>query len=252
MRLTLQRLVRKIIDRFESKLPAQNDASNREAIFKLVLVEKANLVCHIGTKKKPIANKTCHSYLAISDHFLIPIGRAHHQHKWSQTTPKDCNVERHSWAPIQDFSDAVSPLPTAEGIGYKAIDATSSLASPSDTKLTKLAPYSRPLIWVREALMQGQVEIPFTECFLIVQTDVSENEQVLLNLDCLLADNSAPAVMANKLLRASYSTLINALHEEGLLDNVTVEKLWGWVAGGPNPGWWQIRSDFSLQSYLVA
>lgn len=93
MRLILQGLVGRIIDRFESKLPAQNNASNREIILNIVHVEKANLICHAGTKKKPIANKTRHSYPATPDHLLIPIGQAHHQHKQSQTTSKDCNVE---------------------------------------------------------------------------------------------------------------------------------------------------------------
>ena len=40
--------------------------------------------------------------------------------------------------------------------------------------------------------------------------------------------------------------LINVFCKEGLLDDVTVEKQWGWMAGGPNLGWWQIQSDFSL------
>lgn len=132
--------------------------------------------------------------------------------------------------------DTVSSLPTVEEVRHKAIDATSSLASLSDTKPTKLAPYSWPLIQVWDTLTQGQVETPFTECFLVVQIDASENDQVLLNLDCFLADNSAPAIMADKLLRASYSTLIDALRKEGLLDDVIVEKLWSCVAGGPNPG----------------
>lgn len=93
MRLTLQERVERIIDSFESKLHAQNDASNREAILNLIHVEKANLVCHVGIKKKPIANETCHSHLAIPDRLPIPIGQAHYQHKQSQITPKDRNVE---------------------------------------------------------------------------------------------------------------------------------------------------------------
>ena len=142
IRLTLQGLVERIIDRFESKLFAQNDASNRETILNLIHVEKANLVCHVGTKKKPIANKTRHFYLAIPDRLPISIGWVYHQHKRSQTTPKDCNIERHSWAPIQNFLDTVSLLLNVEEVRHKAIDAISFLAPPSDTKLTKLASYS--------------------------------------------------------------------------------------------------------------
>lgn len=148
--------------------------------------------------------------------------------------------------------DTVSALPTAERVRQTVIDATFSLPSLSNTTPTKLVPYNRPLIQVEDALTQSQVETHFTEFFLVIQTEALESDQVLLNLDCLLADNSTPAVMADKLLRASYSTLTNAFRQERILDDITGEKLWGWVAGGPNPGWWQIRSDFSLQSCLTA
>lgn len=148
--------------------------------------------------------------------------------------------------------NAIFPLLTAEEIRHKAIDITSSPAFLSNTKLTKLIFYNWPLIRVGDALTQGQVKTPFIECFLVVQTNSSKNNQVLLNLDYLLADNLAPTIMANKLLQTNYLTLINAFRKEGLLDDVTVEKLWSEVAGGQNPGWWQIQSDFFLLLCLVA
>ena len=61
MRLSLQELVGRMIAKFDRILPADNDDFNKEAILKLVHIEKANVARHVETKRKANQHIITHS-----------------------------------------------------------------------------------------------------------------------------------------------------------------------------------------------
>lgn len=71
--LTFEKLVRRITDRFESKLSAPKDTFNQKTMLNLIYFDKPNLICYFGIKKKSIETETFHFFLYMLAYLLIYI-----------------------------------------------------------------------------------------------------------------------------------------------------------------------------------
>lgn len=235
MRLSLRELVERMIAQFDRKLSVDNDAFNKEAILKLVHIEKANVARHVETKRK--ANQDVITHFNGNTPEPIPSRQAHAlPPPTSAPVPSSKrDFKRHGQRPLH--SRPIAPL------NSPSLDRCRQKSPKPDQRLSREVNVSQA---------QRPLENRAAESFLIVRAEATSNDQVLLNLNCLLTDKTAPAVGGDNLYQACYQTMCNVLREEGFLGNETGEKLWGWVASGPSPGWWRIRSSYSLRSCLAA
>lgn len=84
MRLNFYKLIKRIIDKLESKLFIESNMSNKKTILNFVHIKKTNLFCYVSIKKKPIIEKTHYLYLAIPNHLTISLKHTSCQYIKSQ------------------------------------------------------------------------------------------------------------------------------------------------------------------------
>lgn len=235
MRLSLQELVGRMIARFDRILPADNDDFNKEAILKLVHIEKANVARHVETKRKANQDIITHSNANPPEPIPSRVVQAPPPPTLTPMTSSKRDLKRHGQKPLQNRSVA-------------------ALNPPSLERCSQKSPEPDPRFSIEVSVSQAQrlVENRIAEPFVIVRAEATLNDPTVLSLNCFLTDKTAPAVVGDKLLQACYHTLCNVLREEGFLGTEAEEKLWGWVASGPFSGWWRIRSSYSLRSCLTA
>lgn len=88
---------------------------------------------------------------------------------------------------------------------------------------------------------------------IIIHLEADLSEKFTTNLSFILSDNpDANDKGAGLLFKASYGKLIQSLRADTFLTADSGDKLWGFVPGGPAPGWWRIRADPSLHACLHA
>lgn len=85
-------------------------------------------------------------------------------------------------------------------------------------------------------LIQSQVKIYFTKCFLVIQIKIYKSNQIQFNLNSFLADKLTFTLIAHKLFQANNSILTDVFPKNSFLDDITREKLWDLVIGCSNLG----------------
>lgn len=190
MRQCVREVVDDLISKFRKKFTSTDEGFIRDALSRLLHLEKANIVRHVGAKRDrdPIYKR------------------------------KRLKTDDRSNLRIKPSSKSIP-------IASPARDTPPTLNTTARTS---------------------------TDLYLKVCQEGSREDPVMLSLACLLSDPFEEQKATNMFHQASYKSLCSSLREEGIMDEFTSFKLWGWVQDGPSQGWWRIQASPSLQSCLLA
>lgn len=229
-----------LVEKIRTKVRQHIKSTDRKwvgaAILRLVRIESANITRRLNLKNAMKREADQHDEAkSFYDEAMAFYNKAENFHDDAESSSDE--AETHDHGPEkspQVGRHAATPDLQQEGSSTKAGAKTPTTTQPC-----------------HESLQNDDNRV--LDSVIIIHLEADLSEKVIFNLGLILAGTPDPNDRrGDSLYKASYEKLFQSLHADKFLTADSGDKLWGFVPGGPAPGWWRIRADFSLHACLHA